>query len=135
MLLHQKVFNRGVVQNITIVDIDEKGDFVVEGITDEEFEEFLNEVKRQREAIQFVKSGEYLGIYTDKEIISAVPDEENQQGGEKRKGIDNDCIQDDHCGFARCEFYQPTDRSPPTTRYERGAGSFQGDAATQSLPT
>jgi len=63
-----------------IVDIDEKGDFVVEGITDEEFEEFLNEVKRQREAIQFVKSGEYLGIYTDKEIISAVPDEENQQG-------------------------------------------------------
>ena len=63
-----------------IVEINEKGNFVVEGITDEEFEEFLNQVKRQREGIQFVKSGEYLGIYTDKEIISAVPDEENQQG-------------------------------------------------------
>ena len=72
-----------------IVDIDEKGNFVVEGISDEEFEDFLKEVKKQREGIQFVKSGENLGIYTDKEIISAVPEEENQQGEYGDEGDDS----------------------------------------------
>jgi|TARA_R110000823_G_scaffold309032_3_gene433008 hypothetical protein len=64
-----------------IVDIDEKGDFIIEGISDEEFASFLEEVENQRaQGMRFVKSGEYLGIYTEKEIISAVPDEEGEQG-------------------------------------------------------
>ena len=73
-----------------IVDIDEKGDFIIEGISDEEFENFLKAVENQRaQGLQFVKSGELLGIYTDKEIISAVPEEEGEQGDYGDEGDDS----------------------------------------------
>ena len=72
-----------------IVDIDEKGNFVVDAISDEEFDNFLNEVKKSREqSMNFVKTDENIGVYTDKEIISAIPEEEGEQGEYGDEGDD-----------------------------------------------
>jgi len=61
-----------------IVDIDEEGNFVVESISDEEFDMLMDAVKDSR--MQLTTSGDLLGVFTKSEIISAIPEEEGEQG-------------------------------------------------------
>ena len=61
-----------------IVDIDEEGNFVVESISEEEFDMLMEAVKDSR--MQLTTSGDLLGVFTKSEIISAIPEEEGEQG-------------------------------------------------------
>jgi len=61
-----------------IVDIDEEGNYVVESISEEEFNSLMDAVKESR--MQLTTSGDLLGVFTKSQIISAIPEEEGQQG-------------------------------------------------------
>ena len=61
-----------------IVDIDEEGNFVVESISEEEFNMLMDAVKESR--MQLTTSGNLMGVFTKSEIMSAIPEEEGEQG-------------------------------------------------------
>lgn len=61
-----------------IVDIDEQGNFVVESISQEEFDMLMDAVKESR--MQLTTSGDLLGVFKNSEIISAIPEEEGEEG-------------------------------------------------------
>ena len=61
-----------------IVDIDEEGNFVVESISEDEFDMLMDAVKESR--MQLTTSGDLMGVFTKSEIISAIPEEEGEQG-------------------------------------------------------
>lgn len=61
-----------------IVDIDADGEYVIESISEEEFNMVMNAVKSSR--MQLIQSGDVMGVFKKGEIISMIPEEEGQEG-------------------------------------------------------
>jgi len=81
-----------------IIDIDEEGNYVIESISEEEYAMILESVESNR--MQLTQSGDLLGIFTKAQIISAIPEEEGEEGsygddGDEDSGGDSGGDDDD----------------------------------------